>query len=189
MKAATLLRADVRGAPGGGGLKDEFLSAMRASANSIALVTTVRAQTPLGMTVTSWCSLSTDPPSLLVCPNGSSHTATAILESGFFCANLLSDTQTHLADMFTSKASQGDRFASTEWRQLASGAPVLEGALASFDCAFTGALRPGSHHICLGEGRTVLLGTDRPLVYHDRGYGRVQMERSEGAKCGDQSLS
>ena len=42
MKAATLLRADVRGAPGGGGLKDEFLSAMRASANSIALLSQTR---------------------------------------------------------------------------------------------------------------------------------------------------
>lgn len=178
----------MRGAPGGGGLKDEFLTAMRSSANSIAVVTTVRAQTPLGMTVTSWCSLSTDPPSLLVCLNGSSHTAAAILESGFFCANLLSDTQTHLADVFAGKA-QGDRFASTGWRQLASGAPVLEGALASFDCALTGALRPGSHHICLGEVRTVLLGTGRPLVYHDCSYGSVHMERFERAKRGDQSLS
>lgn len=169
------------GAPGGDGLRDEFLAAMRSSANSIAVVTTVRAQMPLGMTVTSWCSLSTDPPSLLVCLNGSSHTAAAILESGFFCANLLSDTQTHLADVFAGK-SQGDKFASARWRRLASGAPVLEGALASFDCVLTDALRPTSHHICLGEVRTVARGAGRPLVYHDRGYGRVHMER-EGAKA------
>jgi flavin reductase len=175
------------GAADGGGLRGEFLAAMRSCANSIAVVTTVRGQTPLGMTVTSWCSLSTDPPSLLVCLNGSSHTAAAILESGVFCANLLSDTQTHLAEVFAGKA-QGDRFASAAWRRLASGAPVLEGALASFDCVLSGALRPSSHHVCLGEVRSVLLGTGRPLVYHDRGYGRVHMERSESAKRADQSL-
>ena len=163
---------------GADALKDDFRNAMRLSANSIAVVTTLQGQTPVGMTVTSWCSLSIDPPSLLVCLSDSSQTAAAILESGFFCVNLLSDSQHHLADVFAGRLDE-DRFGSVAWRQLQSGAPVFDGALASFDCTLTGALRPGSHHICLGELRTVRRGAGLPLLYCDRGYGRIVMDGSE----------
>lgn len=170
------------GARGVAALKDEFRNAMRLSANSVAIVTTLRGHAPVGMTVTSWCSLSIDPPSLLVCLNVSSQTAAAILESGFFCVNLLSESQQHLANTFAGR-SLGERFGTAAWRECETGAPVLDGALASFECTLTDALRPTSHHIYVGEVGMVHRGAGRPLLYCERDYGRIVMHVFERDAC------
>ena len=187
MTAATLSRAETEG-DRGEVLKDAFLDAMRLSASSAAVVTSLRGDAPVGMTVTSWCSLSIDPPSLLVCVNAGSQTGAAILASGIFCANLLSDAQGDLAQTFAARGRP--RFASGRWRTLLSGAPALEGALASLDCVLTGSIRPASHHICVGEVRSIRLWNGPAVVtleppfrsYRHGGAAESIGMRAEGAR-------
>ena len=64
------------------------------------------------------------------------------------------------------------------WLLLESGAPALNGALVAFDCTLAQEVRWGSHHVLIGHVRNVVRGGGRPLVYCDRGYGRVALEPS-----------
>ena len=97
--------------------------------------------------------------------------------------NLLSDEQRELSELFAGRAPVpgGDRFSTASWASLATGAPALIGALAAFDCTLAREVRSGSHHVLIGDVRDVVRGGGRPLVYCDRGYGRVALEPSLSA--------
>jgi len=156
-------------------LREDFLGGMRLAATGVAVVTTKQKGASIGMTVSALCSLSADPPSLLVCVHNQSRAAGAILESGCFCVNVLSEAQRELSEIFAGRraAPGDDRFAAAEWMPLATGAPSLVGALAAFDCTVMRELRWGSHRVLIGIVCDVEIGEGRPLVYCDRAYARV----------------
>jgi flavin reductase len=162
-------------------LRENFLRGMRLAATGVAVVTTKTPEGRFGVTVSAVCSLSADPPSILVCVHHMSRVAEAIRRSGCFCANLLSEDQRALSEIFAGRAAAGtavsadDRFAAGEWMPLVTGAPSLVGALAAFDCTLVKELRWASHHVLIGEVADVELGEGRPLVYCDRNYGRVDL--------------
>ncbi len=106
--------------------------------------------------------------------------AQAVVKSGIFCVNLLSDEQQELSELFAGRvpAPRGDRFDAASWRPLGTGAPALIDALVAFDCTLAREVRWGSHHVLIGDVRDVVRGGGRPLVYCDRGYGRVALESS-----------
>ena len=153
-------------------LAADFVLAMRRTAAGVAIVTTLRGGAPAGVTVSSFGSLSAEPPSVLVCLNGESRTLDAILESRLFAANVLADDHTKLAEAFSGAVPSDQRFSHGHWRTLQTGSPVLEGALASFDCRLARTFEFGTHHILIGEVVAVQVGEARPLVYHARTYGR-----------------
>ena len=99
---------------------------MRRTAAGVAIVTTRRGDVPAGVTVSSFGSLSMEPPSVLVCLNGESRTLDAIRESGLFAANVLADHQTDLAEVFSGSVPSEERFEHGRWRNLATGSPILE---------------------------------------------------------------
>lgn len=159
-------------------LRDDFIGGMRLAASGVSIVTTRTPNGWAGVTVSSVCSVSADPPSLLVCINRLSRLAQAVVASGVFCVNLLSDEQQALSELFAGRAPapEGDRFGAASWLPLETGAPALKGALVAFDCALAQEVGWGSHHVLIGDVRNVVRGGGRPLVYCDRGYGRVALE-------------
>lgn len=159
-------------------LRENFLSGMRLAATGVSVITTKTPEGRFGVTVSAVCSLSADPPSIVVCMHHMSRASEAIRSSGCFCANLLSEDQHALSEVFAgrSQAPEGDRFAAAEWMPLVTGAPALVGALVSFDCTLVKELRWGSHHVLIGEVCDIELGEGRPLVYCDRSYGRVALD-------------
>src|SRR6188472_4180283 len=102
---------------------------MRQCAGAVALVT-VGAGTGRrsGLTVTSACSLSDDPPSLMLWINRNASAHARIREQGHFVINLLNEEHALLALTFSGhKGVNGDdRFAFGRWTVGATGAPVLE---------------------------------------------------------------
>lgn len=163
---------------GRSGLSADFVLAMRRTAAGVAIVTTRRGGIPAGVTVSSFGSLSLDPPSVLLCLNGESRTLDAICESRVFAANVLADDQTCLAEAFSGAVPIDQRFAHGRWSALETGSPVLEGALATFDCRLAQTFEFGTHHILIGEALAVRVGEARPLVYHARTYGRFGSDQS-----------
>lgn len=153
-------------------LAERFRLAMRRTAAGVAIVTTRRGDARAGVTVSSFGSLSMHPPSVLVCLNGESRTLDAIRDSGLFAANVLADHQTGLAEVFSGSVPAEERFDHGTWRDLATGSPVLEGALATFDCRLATTFQFGTHHIIVGEVLAVEVGDAPPLVYHAKTYGR-----------------
>ena len=152
-----------------------FRGAMANLAGAVNIVTGLGADGQAGCTVSAVCSVTDDPPTLLVCIGHGSRSNETFRESGALCVNVLSAQQQALAQRFAdSAASAPERFAMAEWDTLATGAPVLRHALASLDCEITGTAELGTHTVftCAVKAVRTQRGGDA-LVYFRRGYHRV----------------
>ncbi|KAE9627218.1 flavin reductase family protein [Parasedimentitalea maritima] len=160
-------------------MRDLFLEGMSKTACSVYVVTTDGIAGRRGVTVSAVSSVSADTPNptLLTCVHHLSPTAAAIRQNRSFCVNLLGDDQTTVSDSFAGRTDAKDeaKFDCATWTKGETGAPMLQGALASFDCTVQHEITCGSHHIFVGEVRHVGLNEgDKALVYANRGYNNAQ---------------
>jgi flavin reductase (DIM6/NTAB) family NADH-FMN oxidoreductase RutF len=149
---------------------------MRRLAGGVAIVTTRLGEVRAGLTATSVCSLTAEPPRLLVCVHREADAHDLIHGSRVFAVNVLGPAHRELADRFGGREdSHGpSRFALGCWRSGAGGVPILADAAASFQCHLVEAVAAGTHTIFIGEVEAVV-GQDGAdgLVYHDRAYRRL----------------
>jgi flavin reductase len=127
----------------------------------------------VAQTVSAMCSVSVDPPLILVCINRRSPINAVIERSRVFCVSALATQHDHVADTFAGRPWPGkDRwdFTCGHWEAARSGAPRLTDALAAFDCAVHSVVEAGTHLVYLGAVREVVGGAGAPLVYANRGY-------------------
>ena len=152
-----------------------FVGAMRRVANSVAVVTTDGTEGRHGATVSSFCSVSADPPSILVCLRADARIARVVCQHRTFCVNVLKDSAGGLAERFAGRIepSTADRFAGVRTLPTPSPYPVLADAASAFSCRVTEIVESGSHVIVVGEVLDVRASEDRPLAYLDGGYGSV----------------
>jgi flavin reductase len=155
--------------------RNNFLSAMRQVASGVTVVTTDGISGLAGLTVSAMCSLSADPPSLLICINRQSRAMEILRRNGVFCVNVLAVEQVEVARVFSRSSCEPgtDRFASVPWHRRATRAPVLDDALAVFDCRIAQGMPFGSHDILIGVVADSHVRTGLPLVYANRSYGKV----------------
>ena len=156
-------------------MKEAFLQAMSRAANSVCVVTTDGAAGRAGVTVSAMTSVSVDTPnpSLLVCVHSLSPACDAIQRNRVFCANLLSSKQADVSNSFAGRteAKGVDKFNAASWTAAETGAPLLEGALANFDCKVMHDVLVRSHRIFVGEALAVASPAEGlPLLYFDRDY-------------------
>jgi flavin reductase (DIM6/NTAB) family NADH-FMN oxidoreductase RutF len=167
-------------------LRARFLEAMSAAAATVNVVTTDGPAGRGGVTVSAMTSVSADgeAPTLLACVHHRSRAAALIRENGAFCANVLRDDQSAIADAFAGRVQPepADRFATTAWTPMRSGAPRVVDGLAAFDCKVVSAERVGTHHVFIGEVGDIFLGASgAPLLYQNRTYGApVRLSRRAG---------
>jgi flavin reductase (DIM6/NTAB) family NADH-FMN oxidoreductase RutF len=154
---------------------DRFREAMRRMATGVSVVTTDGPAGRFGVTVSSMCSLSLEPPSVLACVHHLSPAFDAIVANGVFCANVLAAEQARVSDSFAGRLTElkGDKFACAQWDVLQTGSPVLKGALIAFDCRLSRDVEFGSHRILMGTVIELLARDGRPLIYADRAYRSV----------------
>lgn len=153
---------------------DQFRGGMRRLAAGVCLITTQQADGQRsGLTATAVCSVTAEPPTLLVCVNRRNGSYAAIQQAGVFAVNVLAMDDRPLADRFASPIPADEKFHQGLWQRLATGAPVLESALVAFDCRLTQAVEVGSHDILLGSIESVKVsGTDvQPLMFAQGSYG------------------
>jgi flavin reductase len=152
--------------------KDAYRDGMARLAAAVNVITTDGPAGRGGFTASAVCSVTDDPPTLLVCVNLSSRQNDFLRGNGVLCVNTLAAGQSDIARLFSTKdLAMETRFAGAGWSTLATGAPVLDGALASFDCAIVERLEKGTHAVILCEVRAVRTGeAAEPLVYFGRGY-------------------
>lgn len=151
---------------------NEFREAMRLTASGVTVVTTDGEKGRAGLTVSSLCSLSMEPPSVLICVHRENRALTTLLENGQFVANVLAAGQSRVSDSFAGIIPElrEDRFSVATWSPVKSGVPALDGALCNFDCRVAQVFDFGSHRIVAGEVIGVRVGASDPLVYSDRAY-------------------
>jgi len=155
--------------------RQEFRDAMARLGAAVNIITTDGAAGQCGITATAVCSVTDDPPTLLVCLNRTSPRSAVFLKNGVLCVNTLSAGQQGISNAFSApsdKADMASRFATGSWGRLASGAPVLEGAAASFDCRITEVMEQGTHSVVFAQVEAVRF-TDMAagcLMYYARSY-------------------
>lgn len=148
-----------------------FRACMRQVPGAVTVVTTVHQGTRGGLTATAVCSVSADPPQMLVCVNRSSSAEAVIVAAGRFGVSFLSHEQEKVANAFA--ASLDDRFDYAEWTELSSGVPLLQGAAAAFDCVVVQMVQAGTHTIFIGAIVAAVAQEVPNLMYKAGAYGAI----------------
>jgi flavin reductase (DIM6/NTAB) family NADH-FMN oxidoreductase RutF len=145
-----------------------FKTAMRRFVTGVTVVTTMFEGKPKGFTATSFCSVSADPPMVLVCVNRLARSHPIIAQAGCFCVNVLTHEQETLSIRFSSHAD--DPFDGIAYHRESTGSPVLDGSLAFFDCELNAELSQATHTIFVGKVIACASGDGTPLGYFDGKY-------------------
>jgi flavin reductase (DIM6/NTAB) family NADH-FMN oxidoreductase RutF len=148
-----------------------FRHAMREFANGVALITTASGSVRAGCTATSFCSLSLEPPTLIVCMARTSSTLAMLRATRGFGVSVIAGAHGTLADRFSGRNGEkgAARFAGAEWITLATGAPLLRDALAAMDCTVEEILERHTHAIVIGHVAAVHRGAGAAALVHWRG--------------------
>jgi len=146
--------------------------AMRNWASGVAVVTSACLGARAGTTISSFTSLSLDPPLVLFNLALENPLQTMIEQSGIFGITILASGQGGLSDRFAGFGKRmQDRFDGLETFTLKSPAPLLAGGLAWLDCRVYHLQRLPKSMVIIGEVIEGKVGEEgRPLVYLNRAY-------------------
>ncbi len=152
-------------------LKAEMLQAMRRLAKSVTIITTSNGHERFAMSATAVDSLSTEPPSLLICVNQTA-SLHAVLEAGAdFCVNILGHAQEELSHLCSGPIKGEARFQRGNWLNSADGIPYLGDAQSAILCRQDGKFSYGTHSIFIGRIQQIHNSAAiSPLVYLDGSY-------------------
>lgn len=148
--------------------KEDCRAFYRLLAAGVSVLTSQGPTGPVGMTVSAVTSVSMEPPLLLACLAGSSHTLDAIRHCGAFAVHLLHDHQQQRSRLFSSNAATA-RFAGVE-TVLVHGVPVMQDALGWSVCAVERLYPSGDHTIVVGRITAAHSGPGSPLLWHNSSY-------------------
>ena len=136
-----------------------------------------------GMTANAIASISVDPPLLMASINRRSETHVAILGSHSFAVSVLGSGQQPIAECFAlaTTAAKLQRFCDAPWHEAETGSPILDDAIAYFDCRLNASYPAGTHTIFVGE--IVSAGYEEggePLLWFGSRYRRMASEPPDG---------
>lgn len=147
----------------------EFRGVLGQFATGVAVITTEdEGGEKNGMTVSSFTSLSLDPPLVLFCAKDGSKTMAEVQENGHFAVSILRDDQKALCYQFAGK--EPDKFKGVGSHPgRAFGDPLLDGAIATLECKLSTTHAGGDHTIVIGEvvGLSRPPEADQPLIFWD----------------------
>ncbi len=153
---------------------EQVRQAMRQWASGVTIVAAAHEDEKHGMTVSSFTSISLDPPLLMVALQKTTRTSKLIARAQAFGVTILSAGQNEISDRFAGRGDESmDRMEDIETETLSTGAPFIKGGLVYFDCRLRQTMEAGTSIIFLGEVVAVKQFENQPLVYHDRQYKRI----------------
>lgn len=156
----------------------DFRNAMARLATAVSVITTEGESGAHGFTASAICSVSDNPPTLLVCMNQAARSHGHFVDHKTLCVNVLSARHEALSNTFASKLCSRERFEQGTWGTLVTGAPVLADALVSFDCEIEQVQAMGTHSIFMCRVVAIKHAeregeADESLVYFNRAYHQV----------------
>src|ERR1041385_4854689 len=113
---------------------EEFRRACGRFATGVTIASVMdREGTPHGLTVSSFTSVSLDPPLILICLGHAVTVIDAFRAASYFGINVLSENQRDLSERFARKGE--DRFNDLAWVSGETGVPLIPGVLAAIECS------------------------------------------------------
>jgi flavin reductase (DIM6/NTAB) family NADH-FMN oxidoreductase RutF len=149
--------------------QQQFRDVMSGVCTPVTIVTSAIGGVPFGTTVSSFASLSLDPPLVSLALDRRSSLLAPIQTAGRFAVNILGRTQDDLAVVFARR--DVDRFSATDW-YFERGLPRLTDAPSWMECDLHRTVEAGDHLLLLGLLRSARSrGIVAPLVYANRTFG------------------
>ena len=149
---------------------DDFRGALAMFATGVTIVTALDATgRPIGLTANSFNSVSIEPPLVLWSLSRHAGSMPAFKRGSHYAINILSADQKALAERFASKDLE--RFEGVAHRAGACGAPLIDGAAATFECFNRSRYEEGDHVIFVGEVEHCVRSEGaKPLLFHGGRY-------------------
>ncbi|MEA3501695.1 MAG: flavin reductase family protein [Actinomycetota bacterium] len=155
---------------------DELKEVMSLVAATVTVVTADSDDGPVGLTVSSFMSVSADPAIVLVCVAKTTTSQQSMVGAEGFTVNVMPQGTEDEAMLFAKRGA--DRFGSSRWSDPGTPAagPVLESAMAHLECVTIDRTEVGDHWVIYGEVLvTKIANRDLvPLVWRGRGFVKIQ---------------
>lgn len=123
---------------------------------------------PLGITVNSFSSVSLEPPLVSWCLDDLSSVAPSFLAADHYAVSILAADQELMSNRFATPGQHD--FKEGEGETFRTGAPLLKGRVAGFDCRLAERFKVGDHTILIGEIVHFDSFGGSPLIYSGRTY-------------------
>lgn len=155
---------------------DRFRHVMRHVPTGVAVVAATTDSGPAGLAVGTFVSVSLQPPLVGFFVDRRSTTWPVLEPLGRFTVNVLGEDDEETCRAFA--VSGGNKFAGVAWHPSPMGSPVLDTALAWFDCSIESVSDAGDHRFVLANVHDLSArSAGRPLVFCHGTYQRLNTER------------
>ena len=149
---------------------------MRVYPQGVTVVTTQSGAGPKGITVSSFTSVSLDPPLIMISIAKISGMHDTIVGAEKFAVNFLADDQKSVSDRFAGRSGPAERFQGLKHRAGVTGSPIIDGVRAAIECRNWRVFEGGDHSIVIGEVLAAsVFGSKRPLVYYSQQYTTTEL--------------
>jgi flavin reductase (DIM6/NTAB) family NADH-FMN oxidoreductase RutF len=128
---------------------------------------------PHGLTVSSFTSVSLEPPLILICLGHEVSVIDHFRKTTYFGINILNETQQALSERFAQKGH--DRFDGLKWNRGVTGVPLLPSCLAQIECAVYRRIEMGDHDIFVGEMVHERVHEGNPLIHFASAYRKLEL--------------
>ncbi len=149
--------------------QDEFRAALSRFPSGVTVVTTKDGEGRFfGITVSAFCSVSLEPPMILVCIERTTGSHEALVHSGIFVVNMLSEDQVEISERFASPSTE--KFDDLEFELSDAGLPIIADIAVSIECTVASVTAAGDHSIFIANVDKVHVTDAEPLVYFHSEY-------------------
>lgn len=153
---------------------DTFRAVLGRFSAGVTVVTTRDAEgRDMGMTVSAFCSLSLEPPYVLICIDRAAAMHDLLAAADTFAVNILSAQQEALSRRFAAP-EEHHRFDGIGFTRGSLGTALLDDALAYLECRRVTRFDGGDHGIFIGQVEAAEARSGRPLLYYRGGYAQLE---------------
>ncbi|QSO53219.1 flavin reductase family protein [Alicyclobacillus curvatus] len=152
---------------------EQFRGALSRFASGVTVVTTAHNSRLTGLTVSAFCSVSLNPPYILICVDKQSSANELIQAANAFAVNILRAHQTELSNHFARRIE--DKFSDVSYDAGQLGMPLLQGTLGYLECSLAQQVDAGDHFIYIGQVENTSVEADAdPLLYYSGSYRELK---------------
>jgi len=160
---------------GKGVSNEEFRRACGRFATGVAIASVVdECGMAHGLTVSSFTSVSLNPPLLLICLGHDVTMIEAFRRASHFGINILRDEDRELSRRFATKGL--DKFNGIGWRAGQTGVPLIDCALTTIECETHQRITSGDHDILVGRVVATRVEDGAPLIYYAGRYRKLALD-------------
>lgn len=141
-------------------------------ATGVTVMTARHGQQQAGMAVNSFAALSLEPPLVLWSIRRASAALPVFTQAEHFAVNVLAGDQVEVANLFATPGV--DRFATAQWTAGRSGSPILDGTIATLECAREQVIEGGDHLLVIGRVLHFERRAGEPLLFAQGRYALSQ---------------